>query len=352
MENDSLIRQALGDKYQILSVVGRGGMATVYKAVQNSLNRLVALKVIHNNLVHDDEFVSRFLREAHVCGQLNHPNIVTVYDYGSIGQIHYMSMEYLEGVTLREIIREKGPLSPDETIKYIRPIASALAYIHQRDFVHRDVKSSNIFICHDGRPVLMDFGIVYFNSRESLSQYGAVLGTPEYMSPEQAEGKLKVDGRTDLYSLGVIMFECLTGKLPFKSNNHLATLHQILTEPPSRVITQNPKVPEWLSEIVAACLIKDRSERISDCAVLIDALQNKKLPFLHNESFSVGRKEDTEKMSGRNKPPSSTSKLHLPRQKSGSPYMDKRPLWIAVFLLLFLIIVFLSILILNPQTFS
>jgi serine/threonine protein kinase len=167
------------------------------------------------------------------------------------------------------------------------------------------------------------------------------------MSPEQAEGKLKVDGRTDLYSLGVIMFECLTGKLPFKSNNHLATLHQILTEPPSRVTTQNPKVPEWLSEIVAACLIKDRSERISDCTVLLDALQNKKLPFKYVESFSAGQTEETEKMTGRNKTPSTTNKPHIPRQ-TVYPYMDKRPLWIVIFLFLFMIIVFLSILILKP----
>ncbi|MBN1187432.1 MAG: serine/threonine protein kinase, partial [Bacteroidales bacterium] len=215
MESFTTIRQALADKYEIQSVIGRGGMATVYKAVQNSLNRLVALKVIHQNLIHDEEFVGRFLREAQICGQLKHQNIVTVYDFGSIGSVHYMSMEYLEGETLREKIKSRGILGVDETVSYMHTIAQALGYIHQKGIVHRDVKSSNIFITNEGRPVLMDFGIVYSKGIESLSQYGAVLGTPEYMSPEQADGRIKADGRSDIYSLGVIMFECLTGRLPF-----------------------------------------------------------------------------------------------------------------------------------------
>jgi serine/threonine protein kinase len=349
MDSDTGIRQALGDKYEILSVIGRGGMATVYKAIQNSLNRPVALKVIHSNLVHDKEFIDRFLREAQVCGQLNHPSIVTVYDFGSAGSVHYMSMEYLEGVTLRERVKSSGTLDESETIRYITPIAQALAYIHQKGFVHRDVKSSNIFITREGRPVLMDFGIVYSKGIESLSQYGSLLGTPEYMSPEQAEGKLKVDGRSDLYSLGVIMFECLTGRLPFKSDNHLATLHQILHQNPPEIKSINPLVPKWLSNTVAGCLVKDRSLRISDGSILADDLRNK----IFSGSLRNSNIINTEEQVTRLVETRSISSENLWRRKkienqSYNSIKNNRRLLVAVFITLFVILAMLFIQVIRP----
>ncbi len=344
MESEVLIREALGDKYKILSVIGRGGMATVYKAIQNSLNRLVALKVIHQNLVHDKEFIGRFLREAQICGQFKHQNIVTVYDFGSVDSVHYMSMEYLEGVTLREKIKSRGTIGVDDTILYLHPIAQALGYIHQKGVVHRDVKSSNIFITTDGRPVLMDFGIMYSKGVESLSQYGAILGTPEYMSPEQAEGKIKADGRSDIYSLGVIMFECLTGQLPFRSDNHIATLHQIIHEDPPKVKEFNNRVPGWLAEIVACCLVKDRSLRIPDGYMLADALWNKKIPvYKTNEFLNETNELNTNWIENRNNDSGRFIKLKK-RQRTDRNTVDKhRPFYIAIFIILFIILVILGI---------
>lgn len=287
MEPETIIRQTLGDKYEILSVIGKGGMATVYKAIQRSLNRPVALKVIHQNLVHDEEFVKRFIREAQVCASLRHPNIITIYDVGSVDTVHYMAMDYLDGLNLREIIQQRGFLGWEETLKYIQPIAEALDYIHKQKVIHRDVKSANIFITNQGQPVLMDFGIVYSAAHEALSQAGTMLGTPEYMSPEQAEGKVKIDGRSDIYSLGVVMFECLTGRLPFHSDNYLSTLVQVIHDkaPSPKII--NSTVPEWLNDIVIACLIKDRNLRIQSGRDLSTALKTKQFvdPVYQDNKF-------------------------------------------------------------------
>jgi eukaryotic-like serine/threonine-protein kinase len=200
---ETLIRQALNDRYELHEVVGRGGMATVYRAVQKNLNRVVALKIIHQNLVHDTEFISRFIREAQLSASLSHPNIVTVYDVGSVGSVHYMAMEFLEGRDLHQIVRQKGALDHALVVEWMIPVAQALHYIHQKGLVHRDIKSSNIIITKEGRPVLMDFGIAHAADGTKLTQTGTVIGTPEYMSPEQAKGKT-VDHRSDLYSLGVV----------------------------------------------------------------------------------------------------------------------------------------------------
>jgi eukaryotic-like serine/threonine-protein kinase len=169
---ETLIRQALGDRYEIDEVVGRGGMATVYRALQKNLNRTVALKVIHQNLVHDTEFVSRFIREAQVSASLSHPNIVHVYDVGSIGSVHYMAMEFLEGLDLHQMVKQKGALDYNKVVNWMIPVAEALNYIHDRGLIHRDIKSSNILITKEGRSVLMDFGIAHRRRRHETHPNG------------------------------------------------------------------------------------------------------------------------------------------------------------------------------------
>ena len=177
----TLIKQALVNRYEIQEELGRGGMATVYRAIQKNLQRPVALKVIHQNLVHDSEFVARFHREAQVCASLQHTNIVTVYDEGELNGVHFMAMELLDGYDLHQLIHQQGKLSVEQVLGWITPIARALEYAHSRGVIHRDIKSSNILITKSGRSVLMDFGIAHAANGTKLTQTGMVIGTPEYM---------------------------------------------------------------------------------------------------------------------------------------------------------------------------
>ena len=271
---DTLVKQVLGETYEINKVVGSGGMAVVFKAEQRNLQRSVALKVIHQNLIHEKEFVDRFLREARVGASLSHDNIVKIYDVGSIGTVHYMAMEYLEGETLRDIVRKSGKLTVAQTIKYIVPLAEALGYLHSKDLVHRDIKTANVIVTKQ-KPILTDFGIVFVRGETRLSQAGTVVGTPEYMSPEQATGKVEVDKRADIYSLGVMIYECLTGKVPFHSSNPLTTVHSLLNERPKEPKYYEKSIPMWLNRLILDCLIKDPEERIQDCSVIVDALRKK-----------------------------------------------------------------------------
>lgn len=280
---DTLVRQALGDRYEILGVIGRGGMALVYKAVQRNLGRIVALKVIHQNLVHDHEFITRFLREAQLSASLSHPNIVTVYDIGTVGQIHYMAMEYLEGEDLHLIIKKEGKIPAEKVVRWIIPIAEALDYIHNKGLLHRDIKSANIFITKTGRSVLMDFGIALASDGTKLTMVGSVMGTPEYMSPEQAIG-IETNGQSDLWSLGVVLYDCLSGRVPFKGDNPLTTIHLLANSEPQRLDTLNSSVPAWLSGIVMKLLEKDRSLRFTSGHELAEALRSKKVPVTIKKS--------------------------------------------------------------------
>lgn len=271
---DPKIKKSLSRKYDIDRVIGSGGMAIVYQAIQKTLDRKVALKVVHQNFVHDKEFIDRFTKEARVVASLNHPNIITIHDVDSIDQFHYMTMEHLSGEPLSEKIRKKGKLGISEALKIVVPIAKALNYLHNRGFIHRDVKSSNIFVCEDGRAVLMDFGIVY-TSESMLSQPGTVLGTPEFMSPEQANGD-DLTGSSDLYSLGVILYECLTASMPFRTDNPLTTVYKVINEAPRSVKELNPKVPEWLNSQILNLLSKDPKDRVTSANEFIRNLRDRK----------------------------------------------------------------------------
>jgi len=271
MSGITLVKQALASRYELQAEIGRGGMATVYRAVQKNLNRPVALKVIHQNLVHDSEFLARFHREAQVCASLQHNHIVTVYDEGEIGGVHFMAMELLDGFDLHQLIRRQGKLTVEQTLTWITPIADALEYAHNRGIIHRDIKSSNILVTRDGRPVLMDFGIAHAASGTRLTQTGLVIGTPEYMSPEQAEGKT-IDRRTDIYSLGIVLYECLTGQLPFKADNPLSIIMKVVNEAPQPPIHLNSDIPGWLNKVVLQCLAKRQEERFGDALELAHTL--------------------------------------------------------------------------------
>lgn len=265
------VRVALAAKYEVVNEIGRGGMAIVYRAVQKGLKRTVALKVLPQQLAYDKELLDRFHREARALASLKHPSIVPVYDEGFENGVHYFAMEYLAGTSLSAMIKERGRLPHHELLPVVMQVADALDYIHTHGFVHRDVKSSNIFINQQGVPVLMDFGIAHSASEEQLTARGMILGTPEFMSPEQAGGKA-VDGRSDLYSLGVVLYQGLTGVFPHAGETPLMTLHKIVTEPYVPMHDICP-VPEWLDHAISRCLEKDPGKRVQSGKVLIQILR-------------------------------------------------------------------------------
>jgi len=277
----TLVKELLSSKYDIIEVVGKGGMATVYKGVQKSLNRIVAIKVVHQNLIHDEEFLRRFHREAQLAASLTHNNIVHVYDEGQINNLHFIVMEYLDGKDLHTMIKESGKIEVIKTLNIITPIAGTLMYAHNKGIIHRDIKSSNIFVTKEGKAVLTDFGIAHANSGTKLTQTGTVIGTPEYMSPEQAEGKI-IDERSDLYSLGVVMFESLTANLPFKGENPISTIYRIINEKPKGVREIVGEIPKEVEEIIEKLLSKKKEDRFKNGDELVEKLKHT-LTDLHQQ---------------------------------------------------------------------
>lgn len=254
------IRLALENKFEIISEIGRGGMAIVYKAIQKNLKRTVALKIINKNLVDHKDFLERFHREAQLAASLNNPNIVTIYDEGCENGVHYISMEYLDGSDLHHLIQSKGRLGIEKTINIIAPIAEALDYAHNKGIIHRDIKSNNIILTTNGKPVLTDFGIAHAVSDTRITQTGMIIGTPNYMSPEQAMTG-EVDALTDLYSLGVVLYECITGDLPFKGETPVSTIYKIINEKIEPINKTVSNAPSWLISIVNKILAKNKNDR-------------------------------------------------------------------------------------------
>lgn len=254
--------------YDIQGEIGEGAMATVYLATQRSLERKVALKVMAAALAADPSFCERFLREGRTLARLSHPNTVTIHDIGNVDALYYMAMEYLPNGTLKE--RIAAGLTPEQGLVYIRQIASALGYAHAQGLVHRDVKPANILFRADGTAVLSDFGIAKsLDDRTQFTQAGFAVGTPSYMSPEQARGQ-EIDGRADLYALGVVLYEILVGKLPYNGNDALSTALAHLTEPLPELPLHHGRYQHILSKLLA----KDPNERYPDAAALLIALDN------------------------------------------------------------------------------
>lgn len=252
--------------YKILRELGHGGMAHVYLAIQESFGREVALKILSPHLTDDEQFSKRFLREARIVSQLSHPNIVTVYDAGKQGKYHYMSMEYIPGKDLKQL---KDSLSREEILRIVKDVASALDFAGIKGIVHRDVKPENIMIHQsDNRVILMDFGIAHGDDvTHGMTQTGKAIGTPHFMSPEQTKG-LKVDHRSDIYSLGVVLFQLLAGYLPFDADSAIAVGIKHLTDP----IPLLPGGLEIFQPIVNHCLSKQPQHRYQKAEELISAL--------------------------------------------------------------------------------
>jgi len=268
-----LIGRRLGN-YDILEEIGRGGMAVVYRAYQRSLNRYVAIKVLPPQLSFDQQFVERFQREARSAAKLQHPNSVVIHDVAHQQGVYYLVMELLEGRTLKELIEEKGSLPPERAIRIVEQVASALDYAHQHGFVHRDIKPANIFVGRDDRTTLTDFGIAKAASEtQHLTRTGMLIGTPEYMSPEQAEGGT-VDNRTDLYALGVVLYQMLAGRVPFQSTTPHATLHAVIYEPPPPLRQLRPDLAPAVESVVMKSIAKRPAQRYQTGSEMVAALKD------------------------------------------------------------------------------
>jgi serine/threonine-protein kinase PpkA len=254
--------------YTILRPIGEGGMASVFLAIQKSLEREVALKVMSPVLASNAEFASRFLIEGKITAKLQHPNLVTVYDIGTHNGIYYLAAEYIPGGTLKERITEGG-LSVAETLDVISDIAQGLDFAHQKGFVHRDVKPGNVLYRNDGRVVLADFGIAKaMDGSNSSTVAGASIGTPDYMSPEQARGE-PVDGRSDLYSLGTMFYEILVGHPPYQAADPFTVALMHVTHP----LPVLPEPYEWLQPLIQGLMAKNPSERFNTGASFVEAMQ-------------------------------------------------------------------------------
>lgn len=265
-------------RYEVLGELGHGAMGIVYKAKDPLIDRVVAIKTINLGLALDEkeEYEGRFYQEAKAAGRLNHPNIVTIYDVGKSGDVAYIAMEFLQGRELRDIMNDEGLLPVEQVLDVAAQVAQGLAYAHEHDIVHRDVKPSNIMVVRDGHVKITDFGIARMASSSVRTQTGMVLGSPKYMSPEQVMGKT-IDQRSDIFSLGVMLYEMLTGQAPFNGENVNAIMYQTLNAVPPPPSATNPAVPEMANFIVAKALAKkleDRYQNAKDFAIDLRACRD------------------------------------------------------------------------------
>ncbi|HSF14848.1 MAG TPA: TonB family protein [Vicinamibacteria bacterium] len=256
-------------RYEVRSMIGQGAMGKVYGAYDPRTKRPVAVKVIKDEILSQDEngdFLRRFQREARAAGSLSHPNIITVFDVGE----NYFVMEYLEGETLSSLLAKRGPLSLDETLQIVTPIADALAFAHGRGICHRDIKPANIMVSQDGRPIITDFGLAHLESTV-MTTSGQFLGSPSYMSPEQIRGDAMAPS-ADLYSLSVVTYEMLTGRRPFSGENITTLVYNVVNSPPCPPHEHNPSLPRDYHDVFVRALAKDPGERFASFSEFVAAL--------------------------------------------------------------------------------
>jgi eukaryotic-like serine/threonine-protein kinase len=254
-------------RYEIIGVLGQGAMGVVYKARDPLLDRVVAIKTINMALEQEEmaEYQARFEQEARAAGGLNHPNVITIYDIASSGDIAYMAMEFLEGRELRNLLVSGTPLPVAQAVDIAAQVADGLVYAHEKHIVHRDIKPANIMIVRDGRAKITDFGIARMRSSQVKTETGMVMGSPKYMSPEQVMG-LRADGRSDIFSLGVMLYEMLTGASPFSGDSITALMFQTLNTTPPAPRMVNTDVPEMLNFVVAKAIAKKADDRYQNAA--------------------------------------------------------------------------------------
>jgi serine/threonine-protein kinase len=258
-------------RYRVLHRVGSGGMADVVCAEDLQLGRKVAIKLLHRRFAQDEEFVERFRREASSAAGLQHPNVVAVYDRGAWDDTYYIAMEYLEGRTLKKLVQEEAPLAPARAIELATQILRAARFAHKRGIIHRDLKPHNVIIDAEGRAKVTDFGIAKAGASD-MTQTGSIMGTAQYLSPEQAQGHA-VSAASDLYSIGIILYEMLTGRVPFEGESAVTIALKQVGEAPVPPSAYNPGIPPALEAVVLRALEKDPARRFADADEFIAALE-------------------------------------------------------------------------------
>jgi beta-lactam-binding protein with PASTA domain/predicted Ser/Thr protein kinase len=303
-------------RYRVISRLGSGGMADVYLAQDQLLGREVAVKILHHHFAEDQEFVERFRREASSAAALSHPNIVAIFDRGQWNGTYYIAMEYVAGRSLKALVREQGPLDPAVAIDIVLQILRAARFAHRRGVIHRDLKPHNVIIDEEGRARVTDFGIARAGASD-MTLTGSIMGTAQYLSPEQAQG-YEVSGSSDLYSVGVILYELLTGAVPFEGETAVAIAYKQVSATPRAPSELNPAIPPSLDAVVLRALAKDPAERYADADELMVALQHERdlLPAFSGAAAVTGTYE------AQHAPPPATGALLL---APGGAFIEEYP---------------------------
>ncbi|WP_340023095.1 Stk1 family PASTA domain-containing Ser/Thr kinase [Paenibacillus sp. FSL K6-1096] len=288
-----MIGHELGGRYQIIERIGGGGMALVYRAHDILLNRNVAIKVLRNQFVHDEEFIRRFRREAQSAASLSHPNVVSIYDVGQEDEVHYIVMEYIEGKNLNEIIKERAPLQVDEAVRIASQICDALDHAHMNQIIHRDIKPHNILIGRNGRVKVTDFGIARAVTSTTITQTGSVVGSVHYFSPEHAKG-VTTGEKSDLYSLGIVLYQMLTGVLPFLGESPISVALKHLQEEFEEPRLLNPLIPQSVENVILKSMRKNPDERYQSAKQMLQDLETCLLPERRSEAKMSFQDEDDE----------------------------------------------------------
>jgi serine/threonine protein kinase/tetratricopeptide (TPR) repeat protein/TolB-like protein len=266
--------EVIAGRYEVLSLLGQGGMGTVYKVFDRELERTVVLKAIRPELIGNASLLRRLKQETLLTRQIAHPNVVRVFDLGVAGRLRFITMEFVDGDDLRTVLDRVGKLSPKEAVAVVKQICSGLEAAHAEDVTHRDLKPRNILIGRDGRVRIADFGLARSLEETGLTRTGGVIGTPDYMAPEQATGD-PTDGRSDIFALGVVFYECLTGRLPFTNRSFAGSLLSRTRNSAEPITAVDPSLPDWLARIVMRCLERDPGKRFQTARELLAALEAK-----------------------------------------------------------------------------